>query len=183
MSKNLYIDMDGVLANLQPKLDIHGFGAMYKKNFFYELEPMFDKKYLKMVFEELQKRDYKIHILSIAVKSKYCKEEKMKWLEKYAPKIDEIIIGYTGDSKADLVGGKPNGILFDDYTKNLEDWANAGGTPVKVGNTNKPQFGYIKNIEQLLEVLQTSTEKRPGLPPLASTGCGDLDVITSKIYF
>lgn len=66
------------------------------------------------------------------------KEEKREWLKTYTPSIDDshIIFVPDGEDKTKYIpeGVKSTDFLLDDYSKNLKDWAQAGGVGIKLMN-------------------------------------------------
>lgn len=131
----IYFDMDGVLADLEELL-VEGHHMMYKKGSFLNLKPLVSYNLLDKIFTKIRAKNKKVGVLSIAVKSPYCKEEKMEWLKKYCPSFDEIILLETGDNKADAVD-VTNSLLLDDYGKNCYDWVKNGGVAYKIGGNKK----------------------------------------------
>ncbi|MEG1993587.1 MAG: 3'-5' exonuclease, partial [Oscillospiraceae bacterium] len=87
----------------------------------------------------------------------YAHWEKNNWLDKYLPQIDSShrIFPFCGDRKSDYVGKlTQSDILIDDYTVNLLDWQNNGGTGIKLLNAinnSKGTWQGIKISEQFAE--------------------------------
>ena len=82
--------------------------------------------------------------------SPYALKEKQEWLKQYLPWVDagHCLFMPCGESKAEYV---PEGIritdyLLDDYTKNLREWAAAGGTGIKLLNgINNTQNTWLRS--------------------------------------
>ena len=142
-------DMDNTLA------DFNGGGGlekMYEKGFFKNLLP-----YPKAVrlLTAISKTNIEIFILSACIDSPHCKPEKMQWIKQYFPfiKEDNIILMEVGKNKAiEFIKAtetiiEVDDLLFDDYHKNLEDWYEAGGTPIKCGKRRKKHRPYKQLIK------------------------------------
>lgn len=153
---NIFIDMDGTLARFYEQDDC--LKRMYEKGFFENLRPY--KKALKMaqqikVFAEANQIE--IYIITSCVESEYCREEKMKWLDKYLPWIDSEhrLFGGAQINKAyfaiEAKATSEINLLIDDYSKNLEEWeAQFGrGTGIKVINeiNNKNKKNFVKYLK------------------------------------
>ena len=93
----------------------------------------------------------------------YADLDKKNWLRRYLPNLQEsqIIICRNGENKAKVIERKFNTkitkdfFLLDDYTKNLTDWENAGGTGIKRittvsdNSTGKWKGLILKQLEEL----------------------------------
>lgn len=114
-----YCDMDGVLADFyaQPNA-VKRFAS--EKNFFFHLNPI--EKNVNYI-RQLIKQGESVRILT-ASPNKRADKDKRKWLKKYMPfiKRKNIIIVRNGQNKADFVKTKGKNVLFDDYSKNCEQW-------------------------------------------------------------
>lgn len=162
MVKNLYFDMDGVLADLGKSLDCNNMGMMYKKGFFRNLEVIGNPN---ATFQLLQELGYNVYILSTAVKSKFCKQEKIDWIKEYCPSIleENIIICYTGDNKANFVKTPiSESILVDDYKVNLVNWIKAGGKVIKYGRIWKNTRPYPQATDhfQIVPIVESLNSMR-----------------------
>lgn len=156
--KHLYIDMDGVIA-LWDDYYKYALEDMSATGFFWNLEP--NISLIKAVrILTTQYKDIDIHILS-AVMNENSKIEKNAWLDKYLPEItaDKRHFIHYGNNKADVFYGKDpkNYILLDDYTKNLRQWAEAGGKGICLLNgENSPSgkwrgdYVYYKTNPEIL---------------------------------
>ena len=129
----LFIDMDGTLAEWL----VDGFPYLYEEGYFFNLKPLTAVRKLIRILH----RYYDVYILSAVLEdSPYAEHEKLAWLREYLPFIEEnhVLFCRNGSSKADFIQGfmtlNKNCILIDDYSVNLDDWTQKGGTSVKFLN-------------------------------------------------
>ncbi len=121
---NIYCDMDGVLANFNKEPNaVERFEN--EIGFFYRLEPI--KSNVKALIELINNKNFNVYILS-ASPNKQADFDKKMWLGKYLPQMkrENIILMRNGQNKADFVKTKENNILFDDYSKNVNDFIEKG---------------------------------------------------------
>lgn len=113
--KNVYLDMDGTIADLYGQENWLEMLIEEKEGAFINCEPLTTEKVLLSLFP---KENYNIKILSMTPKNaskKYCEkviEEKNLWLDKYFPNITERYYLPYGNNK-NLKNSK-NAILVDD---------------------------------------------------------------------
>lgn len=153
-----YIDMDGTLC-VYPD----------KEAAWWEVDGIFkflapQEKVIKAI-KRLVENGQDVYILSAYNRNfPNTKAEKDYWLDKYLPEIDETHRIYTlvGQKKTDYVPGgvKITDVLLDDYNKNLEAWAAAGGTGIKLlnGLNNRNTWSGVSvrangTIKEIVEVL------------------------------
>ena len=126
---NIYCDMDGVLANFSRKVRaVERFEN--EKGFFKNLAPIkTNVESIKLLIEN----NYNVYILS-ASPNESADNDKIEWLKKYLPMIknENIILMRNGENKADFVKTNENNLLFDDYSKNVNDFLNRGFDSVKI---------------------------------------------------
>lgn len=122
MKRIIYCDMDGVVAdfNAEPNAVAR---FREERNFFYNLKPIM----VNVKAVEILASNYKVCILSASPNAR-ADRDKIKWLKKYMPfiKKENIIICRNGDKKRDFMISE-NGILFDDYGKNINEWLEKRG--------------------------------------------------------
>lgn len=158
MKKRIFVDMDGTLTewNNVEKEDV-----LYEQGYYENLKPN------EILLQEIKNLIYQgedIYILSSFLnESKYALQEKQNWLKKYLPELsdDKKIFVKYGDNKTAYIPNKIglNDYLIDDYTKNLLEWKEAGGTGIKflngINHTKKTWDGFmLKNNEKLTENLE-----------------------------
>lgn len=135
IAPTLYVDMDGTLAEWKAAKKVED---LLKEGYFLNLAPN------QNVVDAIRRlismgADVKIlsHFLS---ESRYAAAEKRAWVQKHLPEIPAANIWLAAchlpKTQCILVHGKTmNGaVLLDDYTKNLTEWAAAGGTATKLLN-------------------------------------------------
>ena len=139
--KNLYVDMDGTLCRFYERAMC--VEKCREKGFFRALSP-YDN--LVRAIQILQnspmnlKDNFRICILS-AVYDGNAGEDKEYWIRKYVSEDIPLYFTEVEVSKAVFAGNlfgagglTRDDYLLDDYSKNLIDWSEAGGTAVKFGN-------------------------------------------------
>ena len=147
MTRAIYFDMDGTIANLygvENWLDnlMNEYTRPYR-----EAKAMVNMRALGRELNRLQAEGYVIGIVSWLSKNgtdeygERVAKAKREWLARHigAVEWDEIHIVKYGTPKHKVVG-VPNGILFDDEERNRKDWA--------VGN------GVAFGVENIVEILK-----------------------------
>ena len=125
---NMYVDMDGVLADFNAEPDgVARFRT--EKGFFRNLKPL--KKNAKALRKLIADGNYNIYILS-ASPNAAADGDKLTWLRKHRIKLADgnIIFCRNHERKVDYMK-TADGILFDDYGKNIREWVD--GNPKNAG--------------------------------------------------
>lgn len=151
----LFLDLDGTLARFNVRNALKRFDK--EKGFFANLKAY---KYIEVVNTLALTND--IYIIS-ASPNEQADNDKIVWLKKYLPNIKDsnITLCRIGDNKGSIIKTKyqmtidNNCYLLDDYTKNLTEWENLGGTGIKrltsvADNSRKLWQGL--EIKSLLEL-------------------------------
>ena len=133
MTKAIYFDMDGTIADLYsvenwlPKLRAHDASP------YMDAKPLVNLSALARRLHQLQREGYHIGIVSWQSKDpdvaygEAVSEAKRAWLARHMPSVmwDEIKIVPYGTPKPSVVE-YPQGILFDDEKPNREAWRRYG---------------------------------------------------------
>ena len=138
MTKAIYFDMDGTLANLYAVDNWLSMLRAYDATPYEAAEPMLNLSSLARLLNRLQREGWTIGIVSWLSKcpndeyDKLVTIAKLKWLATHlkSVKFDEIYIVPYGTPKHEIVNN-PKGILFDDEAPNREKWT---GTAYDVNN-------------------------------------------------
>ena len=129
MRNAIYLDMDGTIANLYsvnewlPKL------RAFDPTPYIEAEPLVRMANLARLLNALQSRGDHIAIVSWLSKESTPEYDeavtlaKMAWLQAHLPSVhfDEVVIVSYGTPKSEVVA-HPEGILFDDESRNRYEW-------------------------------------------------------------
>lgn len=141
--KKFFFDMDGVLAEYKKDSDLSDFA---KRGYFRHLAPennMIDA--LNMLLENGDALGISVCVLTkvYPTQFRYSVREKQEWRQEYLPDLfDSEFVMVNGEEEekseaiAALLGAGLNKdyFLIDDYNRNLYEWKEAGGTPVKYVN-------------------------------------------------
>lgn len=129
--KKIFLDMDGTLARFNVRNALERFEN--ERGFFANLLAY---KGIENINEMVKGGN--VYIIS-ASPNIYADIDKKTWLKKYIPdlKNENILLCRNGQNKAKFIENKleiridKNCFLLDDYTKNLIEWEQAGGTGIK----------------------------------------------------
>lgn len=132
---NIYIDMDGVLADFNSEKNALQRFA-FERGFFKKLHVLNDSGIMQL----LANKNINVFILS-ASPNKQADKDKRAWLRYYYPQIrkNHIIFCRVGENKADFMKTE-QGILLDDYGKNCEQWRARGRVAVQVKKSLEEHF-------------------------------------------
>ena len=156
--RTIFYDMDNTLALFSIKGEEgESLEKMFEKGFFRNL-PVLGNAVIAL--KVLINAGFDVRILSACVDSPYCKEEKKEWLKEHFSFIEDskIHLMEVGQNKAEIIksqGLTVNGsYLVDDYSKNLEQWAEYGGIPIKKRFSNKNGWeNVVRNHLDIFEIL------------------------------
>ena len=130
----LFVDMDGTLAEFRK---VTALEELYERGYFSGLRPQ--ENVVTAIRRLARDPSVQVYVLSaVLFDSHYALDEKNSWLDRYLPELgrEQRIFVPCGGSKALYISSAlcPEDILLDDYTVNLEDWQEHGGTGVKLLN-------------------------------------------------
>lgn len=126
--RSIYFDMDGTLADFYNVKDWLRDLENENTKPYKQAKSLVPKKDFQLMIRKLQKKGFRICIVSWLSKTgselfhKKIIREKLLWLKNNYPTIqwNEIKIVKYGTPKSTVV--KENGILFDDEKRNREEW-------------------------------------------------------------
>jgi len=167
---NLYFDMDDTIVDFgadRHKDDVKQ--VILEKGFYANLGPL---PFLEEVNKLASVVPENVHIVSACVGTEFCVQEKIQWLKANLPAADKdnVIFTQIGENKAEIVAKRNRyrrlskyDILIDDYSQNIKEWEDYGGTAIKFQNsfnTSDPsKYKYIiKDLSELLTVLNKIRE-------------------------
>lgn len=127
----IFLDMDGTLARFNVRNALERFEN--ERGFFANLLAY---KGIENINEMVKNGN--VYIIS-ASPNIYADIDKKQWIKKYIPNLknENILLCRNGQNKAHFIENKlgikidKSCYLLDDYTKNLVEWEQAGGTGIK----------------------------------------------------
>lgn len=145
MSKKVYIDMDGTLCRFHD-IQHNYIEQMWERGFYLGLQPF--EEFVNAVSLCIDRNpDTEFYILSAVLDTEppFIADEKRAWINRYLPQLPEerLIFVPAGADKSQYIGGiDENSVLIDDYNKNLREWEQAGGLPIKfINDVNNKGLG------------------------------------------
>ena len=134
MITDLYVDMDGTLAEFIPTTTLE---ELFEEGYFKNLKP--HMTLVDAIKTIIAQTDINVYILSAYLTdSKYALKEKNEWLDKYLSEIPRSrrIFCPCGENKANYIPGgiKPTSMMLSDYSYELLLWRESGGFGAKFMN-------------------------------------------------
>lgn len=144
MKRRIFLDLDGVMANFDQHFldlfqcetpakggvnDAHMWELIHRKGDFFVTMPPFEGA--KDFFDALTLRGFDPIILTAASKSNYhdTAVQKRKWVRQHLS-TEHLILPVYGSASKTLFMHAPGDILIDDWKRNCDRWADAGGTAI-----------------------------------------------------
>lgn len=163
--RKIYLDMDGVLADFDRGViellgitphpqgestkeeDDYLYFKMQEVPHFYELlEPMDGA--VEMFRTLYEKYGDRVEILTGIPKPKrgiiYAGEDKLKWVKKYLS--DDLVVNIVLRKDKILFSNGPGDILIDDFSVNINEWEEAGGTGI-IHTSPRETMNIIRELE------------------------------------
>lgn len=148
MSKAIYFDLDGTLANLYAVENWLERLRQYDATPYRNAKPMLNMQTLARLLNKKQREGYIIGVVSWLSKEpepaydERVARAKIEWLKEHLHSVhfDEIHIIAYGVAKSTVVTDK-DGILFDDELNNRNEWAAAGS-------------GLAYDVTNIIEILK-----------------------------
>lgn len=157
--KNLYIDFDGVISDTievtykmieEEKVSKENINLFYQNldwQNLLEKTPLINNSMIK-IEKIIETNKYDVAILTHVTSQKEA-VAKIHFIRRYLPDITIIAVPKEV-SKTQMVSAR-NSILVDDFTGNLDEWAENGGIGIKFSKTNKKsKYLNITDLEQIL---------------------------------
>lgn len=159
--KRIFLDMDGTLARFNVPHALDRFEK--ERKFFAELKAYTG---IEAINELCKTYKYDVYIVSVSPHG-WADSAKIDWIRKYLPDmvLRNVIFCRPSEKKGEEVEARLNikldedCFLLDDYTANLQEWENMGGTGIKritycADNSTKKWKGLelkdLKKLEKLV---------------------------------
>lgn len=133
MTKTIYLDMDGTIADLYMVEDWLEDLENYNPRPYQQAKPMVDMAQLNELIGILQEKGFQVGIVSWLSKTstkeydKAVRQAKKQWLKENLPNCKKNIHIVKYGTKKSKVVDSLNAILFDDEEQNRVDWRKKGG--------------------------------------------------------
>lgn len=161
---NIVFDLDNTLALL---FDFHegpekALASLNEEGFFRNL-PLLDEDAPEVLRLLQVGFGYNIYICSKAAPTAWCASEKREWVHTHFPFIedDRIVILDAEDHSSKAEAMEKLGLnlklsfLVDDFGRNLDDWVEKGGLPIKKSYSGKQRnVDSFQNYPELIGILQ-----------------------------
>lgn len=136
MKPRVFIDMDGTLVAWNASATVED---LYEKSYFRRQPPNWPVLGAVEHLLEIKADNYDVFICSCYfADSEYALQAKREWLKDFLPDLpdESAIFVPCGEPKTDYIPGgiHSTDILLDDYSRNLHQWAEAGGIAIKLLN-------------------------------------------------
>ena len=151
MSKALYLDMDGTIANLYQERNWLERLQTHSSGLFRNLKPIYDSKVLSDILEKLMDDDWRIEVITWTPKDttdeyhELVASEKIAWMQEHLPIVDTIHIQRYGTPKQKAIKPAKVQVLADDNAEIRELWE----TPKRRKSIDATQ-NLIVELERLL---------------------------------
>ena len=161
--RKIFLDLDGTCARFNVRNALLRFET--ERGFFANLLAY---KGIEKINELALTED--VYIIS-ASPNMYADLDKRNWVRRYLPNVEEknILLCRNGQNKAKFIESKleikidKECYLLDDYTKNLIEWENAGGTGIKrITSVADNSRGLWKGL-QIKELVQLKNTIKVGV--------------------
>lgn len=141
---NVYVDMDGVIADFNN--EPHALERFTTEKGFFKSLKVINKGAFEML---MNNKEINLFVLS-ASPNKQADKDKLAFLKFHFPKLKrkQVIFCRNGQNKADFMKTE-KGVLLDDYGKNCEQWRERGNVAIQVKRPLQEHFHEFMLMEYL----------------------------------